>query len=498
MWLDEEEQNPAQPAPQQQPSNPAIGAGGGAGVVGTTGKVQGTPSTTTPTTTNQPQQFATAQQYLSANQPQGEALGSQVVGNLNQSLTNEKGAIDTAQNQALNDINSGTVNFNPALANEAATAPTKITSSPSDLQSFLGQYNASYTGPSSLETSTGYTGAANALTEAQGKAAETATPGGQQQILSDQFGVYGQGNKNLDQALLSQSSANPQLQDLTKQFGGVQDYLNAASANVSNAATQGQKTTQNTATATQNALANNLPNFQQNLAAKTSAAQTAATNQINQLNTDVSSGKLDQLSTDLQAAGVSPADVKSITDYLTQYQKEGLSPPNITTLIGNPNTQITQANVATPQDYANAAAWQQLTGVNYGPVLNQSNASEAGTGTLAQQGVNSQALENYLKTGVGANDQSLINSTPDLKTVLPDISNATQGAQMAQRYIDAFTRNGSPGYGSKNLQALPPQLQQLYQQAVTSIPNLITDAGKPQYAGAYNLMKTIMQYAMGQ
>ena len=123
---------------------------------------------------------------------------------MDQAATADQGAVAGAVNQTQKDINSGTVNYDADLVNKAVATPTAVTSDPNQLNSFLGQWNAAYTGPSSFETSNNYGTAATANTDAQQKQAEVATPGGQQQLLSDQFGVYGQGNQGLDQGYFTE------------------------------------------------------------------------------------------------------------------------------------------------------------------------------------------------------------------------------------------------------------------------------------------------------
>lgn len=367
MWLDEK--NPEDPynRSQSQPNNLSVGTGGG--VTQSSGTTSN-PSTTNPIQPTAPaQSFGTVQDYLGANKQQGEQLGQQFTGSLAKSATNEKQAIDTAAGQTSQDITAGSTPFNADLINKASTDPTKITGNPDDLNSFLKQWNASYTGPSSFENSANYAPATTAVTEAATKQAEAGTTGGQQQLLQDEFGVYGQGNKGLDQNLIQNSSANPAIQAQAKQFGTLPDYLKNAAAPVNAQATKAAADTAATQAQTQGAFANTLTDFQKQLNDKVAADRAAA-----------------------------------ITDYA-----------NITNGALNPASAITSTNVATPQDYANAAAYQQLTGKDFSGILNPANANQAGT--WGQQYANAPTTPEGAKNlGLGGSQILPIGTLPSDRT----------------------------------------------------------------------------------
>jgi hypothetical protein len=401
MWLDtENEQDPynrINGATQTAGTpNTSIGAGGGTSSPGG-GTTAGTaasgtssnPSTTAPAQTTGPtQNFATVQDYLGANQNQGEALGQKVTGALDQAATADQGAIAGAVNQTQSDINSGTVNANPDLINKAVATPTAITSDPNQLNDFLGQWNAAYTGPSSFETSNNYGAATAANTDAQQKQAEVATAGGQQQLLNNQFNVYGQGNQGLDQALLQNSSSEPKLQGEVGNFQNVQDYLTNQATNLDTAATAGQTTSDATKAAAQSAFANEPATFQNQINSEVAAAQTPAEASAAQFQTDFASGDPTKVIADLKQTNPN-VDAQTISAYLTAMNTQTGKPTDLSQFYNyNPQTAITTANAATAQDYANAAAYGKLTGVDYSGVLNPANAAQAGTATNATSGIN--------------------------------------------------------------------------------------------------------------
>jgi len=400
MWIDQEDQQDPYGRAQNN-TNANIGAGGGTTTSSpsSSNTSQGNPSTVSPSTPTPPtQQFATIQDYLGANKTQAEDLGQKVSGSLANTYGQETGAIDTSAKNAQNAIKAGTVNFDQGLVNEAVNTPTSVANNPDKLSAFQKQWNASYSGPSSFETSDQYNTASAAANEANTRAQELGTTGGQQQLLQDQFNVYGQGNKGLDTALLQSSSAFPTLQNQQKQFQSIQDYLTNAAGNVDTAATNAATNTAATQANTQNAFTNNVSNFQNKINSEVTAAQTPAATAAKQLQTDFASGDPNKVIADLKQINPN-VDAQTIQQYLTALNTQSGKPTDLSQFYSfNPNTAITTANAVTPEDYANAAAYQALTGVDYTGILNPANASQAGTAPNALTGINSTNLVDYLKS----------------------------------------------------------------------------------------------------
>ncbi len=512
MWVDQENREDPYNRANPVSNTPTVGAGGGISSTPTASGTASNPSTQTPVQADQPtQNFGTVQDYLKGNQQQGEALGQQFTGNLANTQTNEKNAIDTAAKQTQSDINSGTTNYDSGLVNTAASDPTKVTSNPDQLSSFLKQWNAAYTGPSSFENSANYTPASTAASEAANLGTQEATTGGQQQILHDQFGVYGQGNQGLDQAVLQNSSYFPKVQEQAKQFGTVQDYLNKTAQPLNAAATTAATNTAATQANTRGAFANSLSDFQKNLTNRVDTAQTAATAANTQAQAALASGDPTKIAAALQNSGVDDATRKNITDYLTALNQDYQITPNLpASTFLNPGVDITSANVAMPEDYAKAQALQTLTGENYAGVLNPANAGQAGQAGTTQP-IKANDLSGYLKQSLNLQDNSVLNSPNGLNTLLPDVSNATQGSQIATRTIDAVKRStGNAGYGKNDINQLPPQLKSLLNQAIDSYGQLrdylnrgqitldsLTTQVNPQYAGAGQIINAIRNYMKG-
>lgn len=489
MWLENDDEN--NPTGQTTSGNNlSVGAGGGSTSAGgqtANGQSTGTtsnPSTLSPIQSNKPQQqFATVQDYLGSNQSQGNDLGQKFTAGLTEAANTDKSGIDTAVAGAQNEITSGAAPYDANLVQKAVSDPTSVANDPNQLSSFLKQWNASYSGPSSFEASDQYTPAATAANDASQKAAELSSAGGQQQILHDQFGVYGQGNQGLDQALLQNSSAYPTVQTAAPAFQSLNDYLTNKSTALDTQAQQAQTDANAAKTNTQNAFANSLTGFQTDLNNRTTAAQQQAKTQLTQYQNDLASGDPAKIQADLTASGVDPTTVKNITSYLSNLNKDyGITPPIASSYIGNPNVDINASTVATPEDYAKAAALGKLTGQDFSGVLNPADVSKAGTGTLNQNAFKSNDLQSYLKQGLDIQDQSVITGNPTLKTVLPDINDFKIGSSTGQQYVDAFKRNGSQGYGSGNFNALPPAMQSIANQALQTLPAQDRDLAKDSFS----------------
>lgn len=226
MWVpnkDDEDQNKS--AGQQ--TNTSIGAGAGGSAPLGSGEGNQTitnPSTLSPVSQVPQQKPASVQDYLSANKQQGENLAGKFNSKLDTTFNNEKSAITSAGDAAKSAAISASV-YNPDIVKNSLDNPTSTLNDSSKLSSFLKQWNGAYSGPSSFENTPGYNGAASASNEAKTKAEQIKDVGGRKQLLQDDFGVYGQGNKGLDQTLLQNSSKFGETQNLAPKFDSIQTYL---------------------------------------------------------------------------------------------------------------------------------------------------------------------------------------------------------------------------------------------------------------------------------
>jgi hypothetical protein len=401
MWIDDKNaQDPYNRlATPHSPTTATVGAGGGAGGAGQPTGTQSNPSTQVQAgSAPQTQNFATVQDYLGANKTQGEDLGQKFTGSLDTAATNEKNTIGQAATQTKNDISAGTTNYDANLANTALTDPTKVANDPGQLNSFLSQWNAAYKGPSSFETSSNYGKAADAATEAQQKQAQVGTAGGQQQLIQDQFGVYGQGNKGLDQALLQNSSSYKDVLVAPAKFQGIQDYLGQQATDVNAAATAGKTASDAARTNTQNLFTNQISDFQKRINDEVAAARTPAAEQAAKIKADMASGDPAKVIADLKQVDPN-VDATTIQQYLTAMNAQTGKPTDLSQFYEfNPETAVTASNAATAKDYADADAYGKLTGQDYSGVLNPADAAKAGTAPGAISGLRPGNVADYLKT----------------------------------------------------------------------------------------------------
>jgi uncharacterized protein (UPF0335 family) len=443
MWIENKEDEKEIKSPTQT-NAPTVGSGGGAVAGVSTTPTTGTVSTMSPVPAQQPtQKWATAQDYLTANQPQASDLGKKVETSLTGQLGTQKGTIESAAQKTQQDIAAGTTAFNPEIARMAVETPTEITSSPERLQDFLGQWNAMYKGPASFETSESYTPAVEAATKAKEIGENIKTPGGRTQLLQNQFGVYGAGNQALDTSLLSTAENYGQIQQLAPQFTGLQDYLARQSQDISGKAGEAQATTQAAQQQTRGALQGQLEKFQQDLENRTQSTQQIAQQLVDKYKADLDSGNTSNIYNDLQKAGFDIKQAREITNYMSTLKETyGVTPQMSGFYTFNPATDITKEKVASPEDYKKAQAWAQLTGdQGYTTVLNPAQLDQAGTAVAAQAGLKPNEMKAYLTKQVKTHDNELLahNTIQEMGQKLGvSIDQIMNDAATAKRVVDSI------------------------------------------------------------
>ncbi len=478
MWIDKENNEDPYNRNSTAPTQPtAIGSGAGGGAP--VGAGEGNQTNTTPAGPNPvaavPQtKSATVQDYLGANKEQGNQLGQQFQSKLNDVGAKDTKAIDDAATNVKSQVQAGTTAYDPTTVNKAYSDPTKVANDPGQLQSFLKQWNASYTGPQNFEGTEDFNKANAASTDAQTHATEVADAGGRKQILQDDFGVYGQGNKGLDHTLLQNADNFGDVINTGKSLGSIPDYLKSKSLDVNSAATKAASDTAATKKNTQDLFQNSLPDLQKSIGNQVQTNTTAATAKTNQIKADLASGNADKISTDLAKAGVSPNTIK---EYLTNLNKTYSVNPDLTNYYtGNPATDINAANSATSADYAKAAALQKLTGQDYSGVLNPTNASKANTWDNSSTSFDTKNLSTYLQGQVAQQDKELMgrNNWAEIAQDANTI-NATDPKNYANTagYQDLYNKVVNAAQRTNSLQrttpGVPTHLEQLYTQAAQAL-----------------------------
>jgi hypothetical protein len=370
--------------------------------------------------------------YLNANQQGGNQLGSQIASNLNTGYQNTQNAINNSVNTANSSINSGYTPENTQLIQQVAANPTAAASSPDQLSQFQGQLNDTYAGPTSWAD---YGTQQGNVATAQQNASLVNAPGGNNalvQQVENQLnpGQSGQGVNALD-TLLFQGNPNAvnTAQTAANQYNNLNDYLNQANIGVNNNITAAQNNAAQTSQDALNAftgangtLTNLNTNINNTAATDLSQAQAQQT-QIQQDLANIYGGQQQQTAgttlgtygggttpwgntTNYTIGNLSPQDLQALGMTQDQWnqlqgalQQAGTSTmanghnfaaPSETSQIDlsqylnqlNPATAINAGTVATPQQYQEVAAINQLLG-SQAPTqteaINPLNASEAGT-----------------------------------------------------------------------------------------------------------------------
>jgi hypothetical protein len=356
--------------------------------------------------------------YLNANQQGGAQLGNQVAQNLNTGYNQVQSDIGNSVNTAQSAINSGYTPENTQLIQQVASNPTGAVNDPNQLSGFTGQLNDQYTGPTSWADQ----GTLAGEVQTAQQNANISNPG-TANVLTQQVeqqlnpGQTSQGINSLDTLLLTGNpNAVNTVQQAAAPYAGLTDYLNQQGTNVGNAITGAQS---NAAQASQDAL----NAFTGNNGTLTNLNNTINTTTQNQLTTDQQQQQ--QLATDLTNLEQQNGSIYDASQGLKNYTVGSLSPQDIATLgitqdqasqlqaalqqagtsqyetghnfgassavapidltqylqQNNPNTVVNAGSVATPQQYQEMAAINQLLGSKaptQGEAINPLNAASAG------------------------------------------------------------------------------------------------------------------------
>lgn len=416
MWIDkpEDEQNKNQTADTGEGPSVGAGAGGGAPTLqGSTTAAVGTPSSMSPTPEAPKQQFGTIQDYFKGNKSQGEQLGQQFTSKLDQAKQQQQNTIGEAAAGAENQIAANTIGLDKDLLNKTVADPTKVANSNSDYDKFMQQWNASYKGPESFESTDQYTKAAAAAQAAKDKATQASSTGGRQQILQDEFGVYGQGNKGLDEALIQQSNAFGDVGTKANELTSLQDYLQARSQDIQNKAKAAKETTEQTKNTVQNALKPLAPKIQTDITGKLSQAEQAR----QKYNEEVAAKKA--------AEAVTPTPLSQQTSQDLQTYLKSLQP-----VVNSPSLSA----VTTPEQLQQLQAISKLTGEPVNPNIS---APEVGKYTPPPEikGFDQTRIDKYVEQGKDqATAKRLVDTENSTFKTMTDIKN-----DLMKKYPYLFT-----------------------------------------------------------
>ena len=404
--------------PATQAAQNAPVSSGGAGAAGTATK----PAANTPGVNVPQQPSAALSAYLNANQPQATALAGQIAG----SVGNQ---VNTAQQAVLPAVNTYTgqltnVPTNAAVNQEVQTAPSQM--SAADQATYEQELAAANNAPNSagtFETTAPY----QSLTSQIQSAVEQANlwnVGNDPATIASQMAPFetnnaSTGDTTLDAILLSQTPAAAQtLQAAAAPAANLQSYLNteagAADTALQNSIASDQATTQ-AATQASDQYVSNLTTTLNNAVATAQAAALQGNDSIlqdlqnntltpaDQATLGITNDQLAGLETQLQLAETPQA---VISQGAGQY--EGNAPTQNINLLAylnqqDPNAAITAANTATPQEYSDLAALENMMGSEapQNVPLQAANASQAGTAPTVL-GINSFNTTGALNAAINA------------------------------------------------------------------------------------------------
>ena len=386
-------------APITTSSAPGAGPSGGSG---------GKTASVAPTTAGQP--FSNLSAYLTANQPQIANQANLTAGELTNQYGQLQQEIGNAANAYTSAVGAQYAPYATDLSGSVAANPAAFVQNPSNVTAFQEQVAAPVATPT-FETISPYTTANADVTNAAGTAANVNTLPGLQTYLTQQAQntntPYTTGESVLDATLLNQSpAAIQQVQDAAAPIVALPTALantvtaqDAAAQAAYQAALQQQQTTTSGLTADEQALINAIgtPESATGVAGtgELGTAQAAAQAQNAAVLADLASKNLSP--TDLATLGITPDQWAALQSAVTaagtpqtvqsangQFgAQSGTANIDLTQWLQqlSPQAQITAANVATPSQYANAAALAELAGTGGWSTnpLNPANAAEAGT-----------------------------------------------------------------------------------------------------------------------
>jgi hypothetical protein len=273
--------------------------------------------------------------------------------------------------------------------------------------------------------------------------------GGIQQYLQKNNPNYTAGQSTLDTLLLQGTpKALESIQSGGKALTGLEDPFNASVAqNDAFAQSAAQKTAQESQDVT-SALQGVGTNLTNNLNTKTQGDVQKLTSLQSKLADDMSKNDAIALKNDLEASGV-PKDV--LQTLLERLSAEGTYKVPLSQngeLVKGSPTDFNLANEASPEDYANSAAWASLTGQQM--PLDQANAAQAGKAPAVSPDVTS--FLNNAQGIIGEKDRGLLQAPSNAlsnaaqlvgaQDIIANPGDGPSGQSIANAFIQAIQRNG--------------------------------------------------------
>lgn len=485
--MDNEEQ-------KQDPKAPQTGAvppvGGGAvhlspSAAGPTSGGGGTAGLTGATPASAGGSFASLDKYLGANQGQAEPLAGKLTSSIGKQYDTLSGQTDST----LNDINSqiaanaAPTNAGDVIAKESAN-PTSFANDPGNVKSFQSLLNASYGGPASAESTTGFSNQQNAINNAISTGtANTTTEAGRENLLSQNEAKPTTGVTALNSAILSQSpTALGSVENAYKPFNNLLTTMQtgAGTANKAIASQQAQAAADNKAASDAiNQQIGGLNTGVQSNLDKLNAGNADFTNTYNGLIDTLANGTQALSPNQISALGLTQAQADALqqqaqlantSQYMTGHN---FGAPSATSVVNNDAFLAQQSapvaatvnQAATPEQFQTLMALLSLNNGNLptGALLDPTQATQAGTYTAPTLN----GAFNY--------DQALQNATATQQQERADAQ--AQADQMTAAADAAHNASKSHTFGGNLLKLVKPAATYLAN-PLASVPSQIGNTKK--------------------
>ena len=356
--------------------------------------------------------YANLNDYLNANSDQANQMVSQITQPIATAGDQAKSSVDSATNAFNTSVDSSSAPSNASdLINQAATDPSAFVSNANNVSQFKAMQNP-YAGPTDITQSAGYNTAQSNINNVNQQLQNTGTEAGRFTLLQNQYAnpTYSNGQQSLDQMLLENAPTTTQsFQNLQNQYGDLTNYL----TNANTTADQYAKTAQ------QNLTNDNSQIQSTFLDPKTGVIPTLDSTLQSQLATYNAQQQADASAQNSLVNGDSTT--QAFLNQLGLTPGQNLYNLNLQNYITD-NGPATINSVATPEQAADAAAYQQLFAT--APQL-ITDPSLAGTATspvsfnMTKFQADQQAAQQQL-----AQDQSAYNSASgDYSSVMAGLQN---------------------------------------------------------------------------
>lgn len=413
--------------------------------------------------------------YLNANQAGSSSMGNQVASNLTNQYNTTKQGVQQSSNDLINQVNQGYTAENKDLISQTASDPYAAANNPNQTSAFQSQLNDTYAGPTAWgDYGTQQGNVANA--QQYGNLYNTA---GGTNVLAQQLegqlgsGQTSQGTNQLDSLLLQGNPGSAAaIKSASDPYANLTDFLNQQNTAATGAITAGQTNAQQASQDALNAFTGSngtLTNLNSTLNNNASTALSQAQAGQASLKADLASGKM--TAADLQNAGMTSDQWTALQNAMTrantsQYMTghnfgaasatQAIDPTQA--LQQNDPTQAINANtVATPQQFQQMSAIQQLLGSKtpQGSAINPALASLAGTYNPASLNqFDASGLTNYA-TDIGDQERQAAQDSANQQTAAAD---AAHNASKSHTFGGNILKNlGTVGKAFANPLLVVPQ-----------------------------------------